>query len=110
QDGAGQQEPRLQTDDRRYRQQRVPEHVAPVDSLRGQALRAGRTDVILILDVENRGAGDPGDDRQRDRAERERGQDQMVDHVAGNRALISATTVRREATLTPRSPLAVVFR
>ena len=30
--------------------------------------------------------------------------------VAGNRALISATTVRREATLTPRSPLAVVFR
>ena len=80
-DGAREQQPDLEADDRRDRQQRVPEDVPRVDGARRDALRARRADVVLVLDVEHGGARDPGDDRERDRAERDRGQDQVLDRV-----------------------------
>ena len=63
------------------REQRVPEDVPAVDDARGEPFRAGGADVVLVLDVEHGGARDAGDDRERDRAERDRGQDQMLDRV-----------------------------
>ena len=82
-DRAGEQQPDLQADDRRDRQHRVPQHVAPVDERGAQALRPRGADVVLVLDVEHGGARDPRDDRERDRAERDRRQDQVLDRVPG---------------------------
>ena len=63
------------------RQERVPQHVLPVDDARRHPLRAGGADVVLVLDVERGRARDAGDDRERDRAERDRRQDQVPDRV-----------------------------
>ena len=77
QDRAREQQPDLQADDRRHGQERVPQNVTGVDGARRQPLRARGPDVVLVLHVEHRGARDARDDRQRDRAQRDRGQDQM---------------------------------
>ena len=52
-------------------------------ALRREPLRARGAHVVLVLDVEHRGARDARDDRERDRAERDRGQDQVLDRVPG---------------------------
>ena len=71
--------PDLEADDRRDRQQRVAHARAAMSTMRGaQSLRARRADVVLVLDVEDGRARDPGDDRERDRPERDRGQDQVL--------------------------------
>ena len=49
--------------------------------LGGETLRPRGADVVLVLDVENGGPRDPGDDRERDRAQRDRGQDQVLGDV-----------------------------
>ena len=64
-------------------QQRVAHHVTAVDGARREPLRVGRAHVVLVLDVEHRCAGDARDDRQRDRPERDRGKDQVLDRVPG---------------------------
>ena len=78
---AREQQPDLEADDRRHRQQRVPQDVAAVDGARRQSLRARRAHVVLVLHVEHGGAGDARDDRERDRAERDRGQDQVLEDI-----------------------------
>jgi hypothetical protein len=52
-----------------------------VDDARGKSLRARCAHVVLVLHVEHCGARDARDDGERDRAERNRRQDQMLDRV-----------------------------
>ncbi len=59
------------------RQPGVAHDVARVDPLLGQALGPGGPDVVLVGDVEDRGPRDPGDDRERDRAEGDGRQDEV---------------------------------
>ena len=47
----------------------------------GQALRPRRPDVVEAEHVEEARAGDPGDDRQRDRPQHDRRQDQVAERV-----------------------------
>ncbi len=71
----------LETDDRHDRQQRVAERVAQDDAPFAEPLGARRPHVVAAEDVEQAGAGDAGDDRQRDRAQRDRRQDQVAERV-----------------------------
>ena len=75
----------LEPDDGDDRQHRVPQHMPRVDLTRRKPLGAGDPDVVLVLHVENGCAGDARDDRERDRAERDRRQDQMLDDVPEDR-------------------------
>ena len=81
QDGTAEEQPGLQADDRGDRQHRVAQDVAAVDPAGGQALGPGRPDVVLVEDLEDGRAGDPGDDGQRDRAQGDRRQDEVPDDV-----------------------------
>ncbi len=49
------------------------------------ALRPGRADVVLVLHIEHGCSRDPGDDRERNRAERDRRQDQVLDRIPERR-------------------------
>jgi len=80
-DRPGEQAAHLQADDRHDRQPGVAHDVPVVNPSFGQALGPGRPDVVLVGHVQDRCAGDAGDDRQRDRAERDRRQDQVLDRV-----------------------------
>ena len=81
QDRSGEKQPCLEPDDRHHRKQRVPEDVAAVDDGRRNALRPRSAHVVLVLDVEHRGARDASDDGKRDRGERDGGEDEVLDHV-----------------------------
>src|SRR5207248_5229206 len=78
---AREQQARLEADDRRDRKERVPQDVAAVDRDRRQALRVRRPHVVLVLEVEHGRARDARDDGERNRAERDPGQDQVLEHV-----------------------------
>src|ERR1700738_1734214 len=77
QDRAGQQQADLQTDHRDHRNesvaQRVNQHHSPVR----EALGAGGANVILAQHLEHRRARHSGDHRQWNRAQRDRGQDEV---------------------------------
>src|SRR6266545_4251524 len=75
------QEPGLKPDDRRHRQQSVPKHMPAVDGQGRETLGACRTNVVLVLDIEDGSARDASDDRQRDRAQRDPRQDEVLDGV-----------------------------
>jgi hypothetical protein len=81
QDRARQQEPGLEADDGDHRQERVAEDVASVDDARRDALGPRRPHVVLVLHVEDRRPGDARDHGQRDRAERDGRQDQVLDRI-----------------------------
>src|ERR1035437_1560320 len=81
---AGEQRSRLEADHGGQRQPGVAHDVAVVDASVGQALGSGGPDIVLVADVDDRGSGDAGEHGQRDRAERDRRQDEVgdrVDHV-----------------------------
>ena len=80
-DGAGEQTADLEADDRRDRQPCVAHDVARVDALVGQPLGSCRPDIVLVGDVEDGGAGDPRDDSEGDRAQRDGRQDEVADRV-----------------------------
>ena len=52
-----------------------------VDRERREPFRPRSPNVVLVLDVERRCPRDAGDDRERNRPERDRGQDQMPDRI-----------------------------
>src|SRR5689334_4217472 len=96
QDRTREQQAQLQADRGDHRQHRVAQHVPPPDHRRGQALGLGRAHVVLVDDVEHGGPGDPDDDRQRDRAEGDRGQDEVFDRVPGRVVLPGEEAVEDE--------------
>ena len=83
--GAREQAAHLEADDGDHRQPGVAHDVAVVDPLLGQALGASGSHVVLVGDVEHGGPRDPRDDRERDRAQRDGGQDQVLDPVPERR-------------------------
>ena len=52
-----------------------------------EALGPGGPDVVEAEDLEQAGARDPGDDRQRDRPQRDRRQDQVAERVDDQRPI-----------------------
>src|ERR1700682_5344332 len=93
QDRAGQQQANLQPDHRDHRNecvaQRVNQHHAPVR----QAFGAGGANVILPQHLEHRRARHPGDHREWNRAQRDRGQDEVRQRRAKGARLATAQGV-----------------
>src|ERR1035437_489208 len=81
QDRAATERAHLQSDDGDHRQPGVAHDMAVVDPAPGEALGPRRPHVVLVADVDHRGAGDAGHDGQRDRAEGDRWQDQVGEGV-----------------------------
>jgi hypothetical protein len=79
QDGAAQQRSDLEPDHGDDRDQGVAERVHGDDAHRTQALGARGADIVVAQHLQHRGTRHAGDDRQGDRAEHDRGQDQMAE-------------------------------
>ena len=93
QDRAGQERAELQPDDRDHRQQRVAHAVADDHRPLLEALGPGRPDVVEAEHLEQARAGHPGDDRERDRAERDGRQDEVLGRRRRASAHWSVTSV-----------------
>ena len=92
-DGLGQHRPGHQAGNREAdhghdRQQRVAQRMHPDDPARREPLGAGGAHVILVQDLEHRGAGHAGDDGERHGAEHDRRQDEMAQGVEESGRLI----------------------
>ena len=81
-DGPGQEPAQLQADDGHDRQERVAGGVPQHDRAFAEALRPGRPHVVQAEHLEQAGAGDPGDDGERDRAQGDHRQDEVAQRVA----------------------------
>src|SRR6266511_778731 len=71
----------LQPDDRRDGQPRIAHDVAVVHPPLAKALGPGRSNVVLVGDVQHRSPRDPGDDRERDGAQGNRRQYQVLEGI-----------------------------
>src|SRR5712691_6298571 len=80
-DGAAEQGAELQADDGHDRYERVAEGVPEHDHPIPQALRARGHEVIAAQDLEHARPSHARDDGHGDRAERERGKDEVPEHV-----------------------------
>jgi hypothetical protein len=85
---AGHQAGNREADHRHHRQQGVAQGVHPDDAATRQPLGAGGAHVILVQDLEHRGAGHAGDDGERHGAEHDRRQDEMTQGVEESARLI----------------------
>ncbi len=77
--GAADQERDADADDRHDRHRGILERMHEQDAALADALGARGADVVLLQHLEHRRAGDAGDQRDVDAAERDRGQDQVFE-------------------------------
>src|SRR5712692_8049498 len=96
QDGSAQEKAHLKPQHRDDGIDRVLEHVPRDDGALGQALGAGRADIVLADDLEHARAREPRQRGGRGGAEGHRGQDEMPQHIGHAAAIGRAHPARGE--------------